>query len=276
MKYIKIVIASLALFTMLACEENVSNPELPYKEQLVIQAYIYADSNAKNIRITRTLHPLDNYTFEKALVKDAEVYIVNNGTKYKLIFDESTKTYYNLDIKFEKGQKYELQAFWKKLKAYSSTFIPESFDYKLTYIKKSNTNMGMRECDIIIEFSPNKNYAYDAGEVYYDDYYKKYKMYSRWTYDNSYLKNGKISMEVDSKLFPLYFNDQEIKEQLSNSNYTYYITIFDYAYYKYYLTQYNGDSSNDIFGTSGNNIDWNIVGDGIGLFVGGNIKYLKF
>lgn len=274
MKYIKIIVAALALLSLLSCEEIVDNPELPYKEQLVIKAFVYADSNAKNIKITRTLHPLEEYSTEKALVSDAEAYIINNGIKYKLNYDKSTNLYNNLDIKFEKGQKYEFQAFWKNLKVYGNTIIPEQYNYNLTYNKKSGTNNAMIECEIFIEFSPSENYAYDAGEIYYDSYYKKTWFSTRNTYDNSYIKNGKITMDMGNKYFPLYFNDDQIKSALST--YNYYITIFDYAYYKYYLTQYNGDSSNDIFGTSGNNIDWNISGDGVGLFIGGNIKQLNF
>ncbi len=274
MKYIKIIVATLALLSLFSCEENVSNPELPYKEQLVIQAYIYADSSAKNIKITRTLHPLDHYTFEKALVSDADAYIIDEGVKYKLYFNSNSNTYYNSNIKFKQGQKYQLEVNWKNLKASSSTIIPESYNYNLTYNKKTDVSMGMKEYDIIVEFSPNKNYAYNGGKLYYDSYYKKLMFYTQTTYDNSYIKNGKISMSLDNRFFPYHYTDQQILDQLSNSSF--YITVFDYAYYKYYLSQYNGGSSGDVFGTNGNNTDWNIVGDGIGLFVGGNIKFLKF
>jgi hypothetical protein len=47
------------------------------------------------------------------------------------------------------------------------------------------------------------------------------------------------------------------------------VTAFDKAYYTYALTRSRGQQASNLFGgTNGENVVWNIKGDGIGLFIG--------
>ena len=50
------------------------------------------------------------------------------------------------------------------------------------------------------------------------------------------------------------------------------LTKYDLPYFDYYVTRREGDMNDDVFAISGNNIAWNIKGDGIGLFIGSNKK----
>jgi hypothetical protein len=47
------------------------------------------------------------------------------------------------------------------------------------------------------------------------------------------------------------------------------VTAFDKAYYDYTLTRSRGQQASNLFGgTNGENVIWNVKGDGIGLFIG--------
>jgi len=262
----KINLTFTAIFTMLliACEQTVENPELPYKEQLVIRIVLNAGLPVEDIEITKTLPPLENYDYDSALVKDAEAVIKSDGVAYPLIYDPAYQKYYAENLIPEPGKKYTLEVKSKKMLATASTIIPEPVEIDTFYYEFSEQvdDWGYKSWQYIVyaEFKPYSGFVY-IGSSYeengFDQYFTDEIFRSRDT-----LKNGKISQQI---LYYYPYDTTNFKERINN--YTAEIYAFDQQFYNYFITQWEGGSGDDIFGTTGVNVRGNIKG-GIGLFIG--------
>ena len=278
MKSTKIMMILLLSVLFVSCEENVVDTSgIKYKEQLVIKAFIFAGENAKNIIITRTLHPLEKYNAEKALVKNAEAAIIHNNRRYNLTYNENTQSYENVDIVFMEGEKYELVVNWRNLKATATTTIPKfevvrnyySFEYVEYWEWGWWQSYWAMNINAIVRGDKNAVYAISysgSGDYYYFDYDKLIDA-SRNTADT----------------FKVVYNDMykysNIKDSVTYINfakrYSYRVTGFAHQLWDYNRTLENRAMDMDILFGNSLNVKWNIEGDGIGLFIGSNQKEFK-
>lgn len=267
MKKIYFYLILLLGFGLSSCEEEVTGITLPYREQLVIRAVLQAGDRITNIRVEKTIPPLENYTVEKALVKDA-VLIIDDGEHLDTLTYKDG--YYNSKLTAQPGKLYKLYAYWKHHKAYGETIVPEevSFDEVFVEFKKDTTLFeGYYTATVYTYITPNEKYVYTAGTSFDNIIYGNYDeifTYSRRTSDNKLKINFTFTGGNDTI---------EVKKQLNN--YKFVIINYDKQYYDYFITRYNGNSDDDIFGNVGANVRWNISGDGIGMFIGRNIVVKK-
>lgn len=261
-----IIVLSIMLYS---CEEIVENPSLPYKEQLVIRAVLESGKPVSGVRISRTLPPLEEYDSEKALIQDADVNIESNGKIYKLDFDNHSGTYYCDELIPAIGMKYALKVTRGNLHASAVTTIPDNVNIEsfLLKIKKADNNYSEMYWDFIIEsvFKPKTGAVYTGYFFSYDDNGNHYVDFAYKTSDT--LKNGRLFYPISSFGYDSNLDSTLFKENINNYDNKCRIDSWDAPFYDYFITRYQGNSDDDIFGTSGINIKGNIVG-GIGVFIG--------
>lgn len=273
MKIQNIIFTPIFLFFLISCEETVTNVDLPYVEQLVINCILDNGELVNNVTITRTLPPLEIYDIEKAQVKDAKV-IISDGTKnYELFFKDGY--YHSNDLIAESGKTYSLKVEWNGKIATATTFVP--YPNEISEIKwdvKQSPDMGgtWYEVTSYAFLKPSPNVVYNSG-------------YTTESQHGGYSSLFNIAREtdVDSNGFckvifinGFYFETSDITEiKKLFQNYVCIVHSYDAQFYPFFITRYNGQSGDEIFGGSSNNIQWNIKGDGIGLFIGRATTFKK-
>ncbi len=267
MKKIYLFLILLTGFGLSSCEEEITGVTLPYREQLVIRAVLQAGEKIGNIRVERTIPPLENYTVEKALVKDAVLIIDDSEQLDTLTYKNG---YYNSKLTAQSGKLYKLYAIWKNHRAYGETIVPEqaSFDeIFIEFTKDTTIYENYYKATVYTNITPNANYVYTAGISFDNIIYGNY--------DEIFTYSQRASNNRLRICFTYTGGDDtlEVKKQLNN--YKFVILSYDKQYYDYFITRYNGNSDDDIFGNVGANVRWNIRGDGIGMFIGRNIVVKK-
>lgn len=266
-KYLNIIaIAVIALFTY-SCEETVNGVDLPYQELLVIRAELRADYEF-NMHITKTLPPLEEYSIEKVQIEGVTAFIECEGVKYPLYKNEFG-TYFNSELVPKAGKTYKLFAQWKNHIVRAETTVPINKDtvynvYSTKETKKDNWGSSYQILTIhgTVELSGNSVTILNGiGDEYY--YNSPTEFVSKLT--NNY------KGEIEIGKYNAYNNENyKLKSVI--------ISKYDNAYFEYYQTKDEGEMESDVFVVSGNNITWNVKGDGIGLFIGSNKKeiFLKW
>lgn len=273
MKLINIFIIFFLSVVLFSCEETVTNVELPYVEQLVISCVLENGDLVDSLRLERTLPPLEYYNEEKALVKDAKVKITDGEQNYELLYEDGY--YRSNDLVAQAGKTYSLSIEWKGKKATAFTFVPypvEIPEIEWEINKKTDTWSEWFEINIFSMIKPVKNVVFNSGYAKYSHEFNSYDFYniSREIDVNSagFCKvsffNGYFGEPMDTNKVKQFFKD-----------YVYVLCSYDAQFYPYFITRYNGQSGDEIFGGNSNNIQWNIKGDGIGLFLGRSTTYKK-
>lgn len=265
MRTIQIILIFTLLLSLSSCEQDVTGVSLPYKEQLVLRAVLNAGSKIENVRLERTLPPLDVYSEEKALVSNAIMIIDNGFIKDTLKYSNG---YYSSKLTAEVGKKYKINILWKGLKAYAETFVPEPADFNEIFFefKPSTNSYGSPyvyyQATIYTLISPNEKYVYEGTVA---DGFNFYPTDEVSTYSQRN-KDGKLRVNLT---YTGGSDTNEIKRLIKN--YKFVILSYDKQFYDYYITKYNGSSTDEIFGNVGTNVRWNVKGDGIGMFIGRTI-----
>ena len=254
----------LVIFFITGCEEELTNTELPYKKQLVVSSFIRQGNDSVQVRVTKTLPPLERYTFEKAKIDDAEVTIYQNGKEYKCTYIENGlyRTFIPGDV--QEGDIYDLEVKWQNKKVTSSTFIPGTvkitgFDYTL-----NDDDYFSRELTGYVIFKPNPGEVYSSTNdpwQYFDIYYdlgKDVKKYDKVNPDDE------LKLEFYRTFIEQGEDPEKVLEKLKAAVVSYDTAVYDYIAHR---NEYDGDF---LFSTSGTNIKWNVKGDGIGVFSGMN------
>ncbi len=273
MKVKNILLSLLVIITFTSCEQTVTNVELPYKEQLVISCIMNNGDLVDSVVITRTLPPLEIYDINKAMVKDAKVIIFDGTKNHELSFDNGY--YKSKNLIAEAGKTYTLTVEWKGKKATASTFVP--YPIVIPEIKwdvKESSDMwgNWFEVTIYSMIEPSKNVVYNSGYIldYHSGYYPSFYNISREIDVNS---DGLCKVVFVNGY---YFESSDIGKLKENfKDYICVVHAYDAQFYTFFITKYNGQSGDEIFGGNSNNIQWNIKGDGIGLFLGRATTFTK-
>ncbi|MBX3043214.1 MAG: DUF4249 family protein [Candidatus Kapabacteria bacterium] len=274
-KFSLLILIFLAGLFINSCEETITGVSLPYKEQIVVRGVIEPNGKFEGIHLTRTLNPLDEYDYNKALVSDAEVNIISDNQSYKLNFNGDV--YNNNDIQFLAGKQYQLDVKWKNHNPRASTFIPEQmenvelqydtttiyYDFEIRFSEK------VIEVFAYIDAKPKNVYITGFLERGFE-YFRDFSIYNY----NQRDKDGKLKVVFAHFGFSDGMNNYDAIIRMIK-NYEYFIDSYDEQYLNYYNTRYNGSMSGGIFGNEGLNIQWNVKG-GLGLFIGRNRTIFKF
>lgn len=268
MKNILLISSFLAISLLLSsCEQTVTGVELPYKEQLVISCILENGKPLSGVSVEKTLPPLENYSKEKAMVSDAEIKISDGQQDFFLSYRDGF--YYSNELIPQSGKTYTLTAKWKNKRATATTTVPvaPTLGDPVYITKEVHYLWGGPSVEVYCTFriEPEENSAYIGGilggfmpQIHYSDRIYRYQ-----------------DKDEAGNIYPVFYFDYYPKEDFDlqyikniMKNRTTVVSAFDKQFYNYYVTRWNGESSDAIFGSSGLNVQWNIKGDGIGLFIG--------
>jgi len=133
-------------FIVTACQTAVDiSIELPYEEKIVVRGLLLAGEPLTNVQISRTLPPLEVFTYEKVLITDAEVIVRSeraDGTNRRLdtlsllpmrqpMQNQPVRSLYGKpSVRVEAGRRYFLTVRWRGsssrvLVARAETRVPE-------------------------------------------------------------------------------------------------------------------------------------------------------
>jgi hypothetical protein len=247
---------------------------LPYIEQLVIRAEISPGLYVNSVTVERTLPPLEKYIKDNAMVKDAKLTISDGTNEYELSYDG--EYYGNNEILVEVGKTYHLRAEWKGKVATSQTTIPEPvemevIDYEIKEYQYDYEFQRYKEVHVYCEFTPK------PGAVYQTKYFNE-MMRLNYGFEIYSYNNRNSAGKIRSTLLRFSYDDSMSEEFIKNyiKDFVFYLDSYDEQYYSYYNSRHNGNSNSGIFGSDGLNVQWNVHGNGIGMFIGNSSTMKKY
>ncbi|MFN3196007.1 MAG: DUF4249 family protein [Chlorobiota bacterium] len=257
MKVIKIIlIIALTLLAFTSCEdlEQTVDYELPYEEKIVIDGEIPAGNTGISVLVTKTIPPLEEVTFNKVNITDAEVKLYFENEVINLEYtDRLSVSSYKSDgrIEIKPGVEYRLEVKWKGKTAIARTTIPEIPEIK-SVTSENVTEYGWTRTLYNFEFQPD-----EKGVLSFRDDIQYYEEKAHLFND----VNRKYNVKIEN------FN------VINDRDSVFAITYYDVNYYNYYTTRFQGDSEGGVFSSGGLNIEGNVEGDdGIGLWIGSNSR----
>lgn len=264
----KIIILVLISLAIISCEKTLTGYDLPYERKLVIQGILEASPESPEaiIHVTLTQPPLGKSVSEIIDTSRISVYLESEGERWDFKYKNNNQSgglildgYFAEGFEPEAGRTYNLFVNYEDLKATASTTIPEKPEIIESYIKEIENDDGWETWTSEALFSKIKAVE---NVVYSQDY--------EWWSDPMTIKNADTDGIIDFFVDWAYIMNPDIPFYFGRF-YTY-----DYDFYDYVLSKKQSDDDGfDLFSTSGNNIKWNIKGDGIGIFLGRYETHLK-
>jgi hypothetical protein len=253
-----ILIVALAIFN--SCEKvNLVEPIESIQEKIVVQGWLVAGINFEGVRLTKTSSIGTTPDTNKLFVRDAIIYLKQNGMKvmplkysgsgfYKLIYQH----------RIEESVIYELYGSIEDKLIYSKTKIPEK-----PVIAKADFHP---QFFISVNIDPKEKEAYgmkwmiqnfDGTTVLSEDFYD----ISEYT-----TSSANSFLTVRSTILP-----EEYRGSIFNSSTYAKVYSFDRQYFDYYQSKDNNEVSGNPFAQTGGKVKWNVEGENvIGLFIGLN------
>jgi hypothetical protein len=254
-------------------------PELPYEEKLVIRGLLEAGQNAVDIQISRTIPPLDEFSYEKIFIGDAEARISVDGATYLLELQARTSTAANVPyrslyrapgLRIEPGKTYRIDVEWRGLRAWAETRVPlfPAVDSAaIRYAITPTVQNGAPALDTAFEtFAFVRARASEllrVGTTIHDPSNGR-QLSSRGYGDAIFItQDGFVSATSNIWRLPgaaaaLLGGQAETRVN---------VEAYDGAFYRYYQTRTRSGQLG-LFSPGGPNIEWNVQGDGIGEFAG--------
>lgn len=255
----------LGLAAITGCEESFAPDDIPYVERMVVYGIITAGEPADSIRFTRTL-PLNTvYNTADAELTDVAGVIEANGKSYPL--RHIGRGFYNAEgLIAATGQQYTLRATWGGLSVSSNTKTPPSpIVDSMSMIRGEVFEGGFSTFAIWAYTRSMRGTVYSIAYNLTDTvngirYISLYDYVSDvWHWRDTTI-NGRVVLKTND-VFLSPGNNEVFKGNVT-------VVAWDEPYYDYYRTYYYGNNDGDIFGSGQRTINWNIEGDGIGLFIG--------
>jgi hypothetical protein len=265
-KSISILLISI-IFIAFGCDQvDVSNPNLTYKEDIVVRAELKADNAFEGVTFTKTLPANEAFNIQKAELKDVIAYLKINGTQVIPLHYTQNGVYLPLQrYVIRPGYTYELYAEENGNYIYSKTTVPQKPFIQSALL----TNNGY----INTVVTSSTKTAYGAVWVVLNPG-------SNSELDNSSDFQTIVLGKQDTTL-NLSVRTSDLPEKYKSINYqnSLYARVysFDPQYADYFNTRNSDQPVSNPFVQGGDQVFWNVYGNNvIGLFVGmnmtGNIK----
>ena len=240
--------------------DNVStvNPQLNYKEYIVVKSELKTNLDFEGVYITKTLPLNEPYDTNKAYVKDVIAYLMIDGVKIvPLHYFQGGyyKPYGNLIP--QTGETYELFASANNVSFYATTKIPQTpIIENLNYVSK--------HIDV--------NVKSNSGEVYG----AIWAIVVPGTQSAIDMSNDFLSVveAENSVLSPTTFlSTKDLPDKYNSDSYKNYrcakVYAYDTPYLKYFQTKNNNQPVSNTFVQGGDQIIWNVQGENVfGMFIG--------
>ncbi|MGE5436755.1 MAG: DUF4249 family protein [Syntrophothermus sp.] len=250
----KFLLLLIAGFIFASCEQPLSEEEFPYEAKLVIRGIIEDGKPIKDIYIGRIMPVGVPYSKEFTQIKDASAVIVYKDSLYTL--KHISEGLYSSNLIAHKGEKYTLLVNWNDKFATADTYVP---------VPGNITDMQM------VQSAGNNPYSYlnvtiqANGKECYGAYW--FIKASNGTILSQSFKINEIT--VAEKNIPIAkVPTDTIPKGLTSSIFSARVVVFDGVVYDYFKTQNSTLLTDNVFGQAGINVNWNVKGDGIGMFVG--------
>ncbi len=255
----RLIKLSILLFTIIifGCEKiDVIETNLPYEEKIVVQGLLEGFQVFQGVTFTKTL-PLDEtFTIEKAELKDVVCYLKDGVRVIPLKYNSKGVYKPLVNLQIEGNKEYELFGKWKDKNVYAKTYVPANPSVANVFLMDNGTT------------------AYIKAEVFN----KPGQVYgSTWAaYDNNILiKEAEemytLTKESKTENEKLQLRTITIPRDIINTfKGKLYIRVysFDEEFRDYFKTKKFNQPIEDSFTQAGGNIEWNVYGDGIGMFLG--------
>lgn len=249
-----ILLITLALL-MSSCENSTDVVvDLPYTEYTVVDAELTAYQVFNGVTLTHTLPLGEEFDIKKAEIKDAVMYMVENGVRVIPLHYFADGVYKPLEnITIKAHNRYELFASIGSKTIYSQTNIPDVPEVVNT------TDVDNQYLSAEVTAKPGEAYAAAwllsiGGELTSaDDFFEV-------VVPDQYPAN----VLVRSKDIPAPYNTSTYRDRV-------YIKVFafDKVYREYFKTKTGSEQINNTFTAGGGTVAWNVSGDHtIGLFIG--------
>lgn len=254
---IRLVILSAFLSLLFSACENSTDVSVtpPYQEYIVVNAQLSAFRDFKGVRITHTLPLGVEFDITKAEIRNAVVYLLEDGIRVIPLHYTSEGNYepvMNINIKVRST--YELFASVDNKVIYSKTVVPDvphivsAADVEYNYLSaevEAKPGEAYGAAWIIAAGANNNLKADDFFSVESPDHYPS----------NVIVRTRDIPPPYNT---PGYSNKVYIQ-----------VFAFDKAYKDYFITHTNSDPVTNTFTSGGGTVAWNVQGDNvIGLFIG--------
>jgi hypothetical protein len=291
-----VAVVALAASLVLCCSgciSEVTNPgALPFEEKIVIRGLLIAGEPVQNIQISRTIPILNDLSDSAFAVRDAQATIAANGREYPLTLQQgadvdSTRQrslYEAKNLLVQEGQQYTITVQWNGKTATANTTVPTKpvlasatlFTVVRPLVTTGTITPGqppqlrtiadtLFAADTRIRSRAAYNAAYNAGLFLADKngqpqssiFIGETLLITPSTADSSFsLVSGRLPSQY--------------KTLLADSTIVPFVRVFAYdePYYRYVLTRDRARQAASPLGGAGENVLWNVEGDGIGVFIG--------
>jgi hypothetical protein len=274
-----------------ACISQVNDTgALPFEEKIVIRGLLIAGESARNIQISRTIPILNDINDSAFAVRDAQAFILTQGRQFQLTLQNDSDTdstrqrslYEAKGLTIQERQQYEIIVRWNGKTATAVTTIPVTpriVAARLIEVLRPIVTSGtitpgqpprlqtltdtLLAADIRIR--SRTNLAYNAAIQIHNETTQTFSpLYIGETFFIDALAADSI-YSITSGRIP-----SQTRKLLTEPNVLPVVTIFAYdePYYRYILTRDRARQAASPLGGAGENVAWNIQGDGIGLFIG--------
>ncbi|MBI2793867.1 MAG: DUF4249 family protein [Ignavibacteria bacterium] len=244
----------LVIFFILTACEQVIDVELPYNKKIVVNAFVGDEFGVA--WISRTVPIGTDASSQSSAIMDAEVKMKWQDSIYILGKNYSSNTFLfpTVDSRWQ-GDSLTLMIDWSGMHAASTARMPKPSKIKKVYLKPGEDPYDVSYLYAVIEV--------DAGVVVWTDY-------SIWRQPEAPMGFGRIPFffegdpdgvmrEIEIYIMSNY-NDVQPGSEIELSVYT-----ADRVYNQYLKNRYH--NNNEPFTFGGTNPQFNVTGDGIGLFI---------
>jgi hypothetical protein len=261
MKKVFYIISISILTAFIGCEDvSVVNPDLSYKEYIVVRAELVANEDFTGVKFTRT-QPLNQQydSTTAAITANVTAYLKINGVQVIPLHHAGNGIYLAIDrIRIQPGYTYELFAEIGDTGIYSKTSIPQiPVVVSTQFVNGSHFQASV---------STKTNEVYGAAWEIYE--YAANNILDGATDFKEIVQN---TNEFNKTPIPV--NTLDLPDKYRSNNYSnlWYIRVyaFDPAYFSYFLSRNDNKPVSDVFSQGGGPINWNVVGNNvIGMFIG--------
>jgi len=258
---IGIWLASFCSALFMGCETPVYDADVQFVERLVINGSITPGQTISGIYVGKTLPVTSTPNPSNAEIHDAVATIAVDGQAYPL-YHEGGGLYGTSAVTAVPGKTYNLAVAWNGLRATAETVAPFMPDTTLTTF----TRTGIQSVVVNALLTPHPDEVYGMK---YDHGYRP-TMFSDIEHDYSG-PEGLVRATDLAADGMVHLSSSTVYLSPNESSDTLWVTIsaLDGQFYKYYYSSgTTSDIENVILGVPPASRDWNISGDGIGLFIG--------
>lgn len=247
----------LTIILAAGCQDvGVIDPQLSYKEYIVVRAKLTAGQDFEGVLFTKTLPVNEKYDISKAELKNVTAYLKIGGVQIVPLHYTANGVYMPVDrIHIYSDYTYELFAKVNNNSIYSITRVPE----KPNVTSAAFYNNTYLTANII----SRQNEVYGAT---WDIYAANRVIDEALDFQEVVQQPGQFSTSLPVRTLDL----PEAYKSTSYNNMRYVrVYAFDSPYLKFFKTRNNNQPVSDVFSQGGDQVIWNVQGQNtIGLFIG--------